>query len=85
VVAVRVSPVSDCYAVTLADGTTAPLGSDTVPRILAVICCAKAALKPAEIATKMHAKRLKLIIVSQFFFSHCALTWGEKTIAPNNN
>src|ERR1700733_8519405 len=54
-------PVSVCVALTEAPCTTAPLESTTVPRMLAVICCA-AAFRPANIATSKHRTFLKLAI-----------------------
>ena len=61
VAAVRTSPVSVWVALTRAFRTTAPVGSSTVPRMLAVICCATT-FRPANIMAAKHRTFLTLTI-----------------------
>src|SRR5689334_8137779 len=58
----RVSPVSNCVAVTAADGTAAPLGSSTDPRILPVICWAERPKGKAAAATTQQMVLHRLIV-----------------------
>src|ERR1700722_14085513 len=56
----RVNFVSTLVAVTLAPGTSAPEGSVTVPRMVAVVSCAKAlAVKRADASTRSMRRQLR--------------------------
>src|SRR5450755_1389104 len=78
VVAVRVRPVSVCWALTRADCTTAPLGSTTVPRILPVICCAEICKQPSVVSSTQTVL-LRPIMLSLTFSSLPQCQYGLPT------
>ena len=64
--AVRVNPVSSPFAVTFAPGTTAPVASVTVPRIVAVVLWANEGMAIAARNNVKQAVVLRMEDASRF-------------------